>query len=207
MQRGQILIFVLLGLVMIGFLGVAFYAGKITPKPPSEVVTSTPSPIPVNETLTWKTYTNAKYGFSFKYDPTSELSEEVGGLSPTGTIISLRSKNFDVAKSDQSIITDNEKYFELALAKLGDDPYLTCSKQEFVDETKKTLIANLQAHYKEFNFVEANHFPGYTKDICLENNGFIYIFSNKYYNESSSDMVKTINKLFDNTLSTFKFLK
>lgn len=81
MQKGQTLIFVLLGIVMMAFVGVAFYAGKITPKPPSQVVTSTPSPIPSpspsDETVNWETYTNNKstYRYQVKYPTNWQLQE------------------------------------------------------------------------------------------------------------------------------------
>lgn len=67
-EAGQTLIFVLLGIIMIAFVGVAFYAGKITPKPPeTSVVNPSPSPSvtpsPVDEA--------ANFNFIFKYGVSS----------------------------------------------------------------------------------------------------------------------------------------
>lgn len=74
MQKGQTLIFILLGIVIAAFVGVAFYAGKITPKPPVQnpAVTSTPqptaSPSPTpDETATWRTYISQDGKYTLKY--------------------------------------------------------------------------------------------------------------------------------------------
>lgn len=72
MQKGQIFIFLLIGILIIAAAGGAYYLGRSTsPKSsPSPVITSpTPQPSPLDETTNWKTYTNDEFKFSFKYHP------------------------------------------------------------------------------------------------------------------------------------------
>ncbi len=84
MQKGQVLIFLLVGILVIAIAGGAYYLGRqTTPKSaPAPVVTSstlqpTPSPSPISDEMsTWKTYTNQLYQFSFKYPPSWTVSDK-----------------------------------------------------------------------------------------------------------------------------------
>lgn len=104
-QAGFTPILVLVGiLVLITVTGGAFYLGNSLQKPiqsqnpvstsaipnPSPVaISQTPQPthsplptqtaIPTNETANWKTYTNTKLGFSFKYPPEASVTESKPG--------------------------------------------------------------------------------------------------------------------------------
>lgn len=82
MQKGQILIWIIVGSLLIALAGGAYYLGRSTsPKPQATpVVSQTPQPTPSpssspDETANWKTYTNSKYGYSVKYPPNLETSE------------------------------------------------------------------------------------------------------------------------------------
>ncbi len=75
MKRGIIgpAIVVLVGiLALAGLIGLAFYFGKKSSAPTttSPVVQASPTP---DETANWKTYTNTKYSFSFKYPANSKI--------------------------------------------------------------------------------------------------------------------------------------
>lgn len=92
MQRGQALIFILVGVLLISAIAVgAIYLGKqITTKPKSQTPSPspqsllTPSPIPSTspqpsgslKTANLNTYTSTKYGFSFDYPKNLSLSVE-----------------------------------------------------------------------------------------------------------------------------------
>ena len=90
MQKGQTLIFLLVGMLIIA--GGAFYLGRqTTPKTsPNPVVTSqtplptensSPTSISVNETANWKTYNSYEDNFVMKYPPNwteKDRSAEVG---------------------------------------------------------------------------------------------------------------------------------
>lgn len=87
-QKGQSAILMLLGiLILVGVAGGAYFLGSQTPpKPQNPVVTSSPQStmvsqnIPssvVDETVNWKTYTSTKYGYSFKYPDSLEITLDV----------------------------------------------------------------------------------------------------------------------------------
>lgn len=85
MQKGFAPILILVGILIIMVVaGGAFYFGRqTTPKPQTQnpVVTSTPQPSPSpDETSNWKTYTNTKNGYSFKYPSDWSIS----GIGPGG---------------------------------------------------------------------------------------------------------------------------
>lgn len=74
MQKGQILIWIIVGVLVIAVAGGAYYLGRsTTPKPSAtpNVISQTPQPTPtsspVDETANWKTYTNDRFGYSIKY--------------------------------------------------------------------------------------------------------------------------------------------
>lgn len=114
MQKGNVLIFLLVGIVVLAAIGGAFYlgrstllrqdfAGQATPQPsPSPVATSqvatspnpNTNPIPngTGETASWKTYTNKKVGFSISYPENWILEENpLDDQLWTGIQISLQS--------------------------------------------------------------------------------------------------------------------
>ena len=74
MQKGNILVGILIGLAVAGGLFGAYYLGTRNnkPHPQNPIITSTPQPLTSpspssDEAANWKTYTNKKYGFSIKY--------------------------------------------------------------------------------------------------------------------------------------------
>lgn len=108
MQRGFVPLYLLVGALILAALGGAYYFGKLPVKPagndpkacteeakvcpdgssagrtgPNCEFTACPidNPQATDETANWKTYTNTKYGFSFKYpaELTISLEQEADG--------------------------------------------------------------------------------------------------------------------------------
>ncbi|MBI2020735.1 hypothetical protein HYS94_05000 [Candidatus Daviesbacteria bacterium] len=78
MQKGQSLILIIVGILVVGLIAAgAYYFGKSSaPKPQTQVpvVTQTPQPSQVDGTANWKTYTNNKLGFSLKIPSSWNIS-------------------------------------------------------------------------------------------------------------------------------------
>ncbi|HTK03719.1 MAG TPA: hypothetical protein VL401_03070 [Alphaproteobacteria bacterium] len=72
-SKSKFLIYLLLATLSLAvFIGVYYYFRNLKNKP--SIVSESPAPIPVIDTSNWKTYTNTKYGFSFKYPPTTTMT-------------------------------------------------------------------------------------------------------------------------------------
>lgn len=69
MQKGFALIYILVGILVLGIvIGGVYYLGKISNKPiPTSQVSVTSTPKVTDETANWKTYTNNTYGYEIKF--------------------------------------------------------------------------------------------------------------------------------------------
>lgn len=85
-QTGQVIIFVLLGLVIAGFIGVIFFAlnqtsqfqpqnSEISSEAPKPSPTPAPTATSVGETANWKTYTNKNLDLSLRYPSSWDFGE------------------------------------------------------------------------------------------------------------------------------------
>lgn len=102
MQKGfaPILILVEILVIMAVAGGVYYFAKFQSVKPQNSLVSQTSQPTinpqptqTSNETVSWKTYTNTKYGFTFRYPPFWDL-ETLGGYSPINSSDSIDYGNY-----------------------------------------------------------------------------------------------------------------
>ena len=104
-QKGNVLVLVLGGLAVIFAAGMIYFYLQIPKGQPVENISNytktIPDSKPVDETASWKTYTNSTLGFSIKYPP---------------------DKNFIVSsgKSDDIFIMVPRSDYGLAIRKIGD---------------------------------------------------------------------------------------
>ena len=138
------------------------------------------SPSPTTDpTADWKTYTNDVYGFSFKYPKSA----------------TLESTNFD--NTDFNIMLSNltgVKYEELVVYAGSEWAYSNTK----ADKTENYTLAGVSA-YREDNPAGQN--PAET---------LIYVKSGKYYytiHQTKDENDANIEKVFDQILSTFKFVE
>lgn len=190
MQKGNALIFLLVGIFVIAIAGGAYYLGRLTtpktlsvPVPISQTSQSTPIPSStstlVDETANWKTYTNSKYGFSFKYP--DDLS-----FTP--------SNNTDKSSEVEIYAYNPHDYAEVALV--------------VSHKSESTLIQedgeNLTKSIIDFNGISADKYSGnsgvagtvYKEEVFFTHNSLTFIFSVGTYNRKN---------LLIQILSTFKF--
>lgn len=162
MQKGQILIWIIVGALIVIIAAGAYYLGRSsTPKPstPPTVIsqpTSTPdasrepngsgasgAPNGDAETANWKTYTNIKYGYSLKY-PSSffiyEFSEPI--YEPKGNIDTTEISNYETSDfSSGKINPDDPKVFVMLITYPLD---------------KTTDLAIIREGYKDTQYIHYN---------------------------------------------------
>ncbi|MDO8498477.1 MAG: hypothetical protein Q7S44_01705 [bacterium] len=197
MQKGFALIFILVGALVLVGLGGAFYFGKLKfpqtsfPGNPSITVTPQVSPTPTpkaDETANWKTYTNTKYGYSFKYSPDSNIKEERG--------------RDDIGLPDHALITN--RLGEIRIPYLAPPDWRNSGVKEInIDGKtgKKFLVDN--SYNAQTPYVVIVIIPNaikYTKTSTLT---FIYIPTSKNIEKG---ITKEESDYFDKFLSTFNFL-
>jgi hypothetical protein len=153
-----------------------FGAKFINPQPTSTpVAVVTPSPTP-DPTANWKTYTNQKYFYSFKY-PQSYTVGQNGVNSPTPEMV------------------ENVVAYELNSTSI-DAPAMSVS---VVQKGGTTLQANAQAHFDKIsNYVVAPNptLPTYksnsvvaalSKSTFLNKNAYTYTITGSYYDDLAAE--------------------
>lgn len=200
-QKGlaPILIVLILAFLVGGYL-VYQKQPKPTPSPSAPSTTSyTPQPSPVNETANWKIYTSNKYRFSFKYNPDWKLTEQTNGA--------------DVTNNTTTVGLNH--YFDISIKVSDNINHKTA--EEFINSSNITTASN----------VSKNPFSGSKKYTNGFINGIIANWSN-----GDDNLVEVVHateikiyefkllagpntgtlpneedqKIFDQILSTFKFL-
>jgi len=213
-------------LVFIGAVFGAYKFGQRQVQPPGLVVTPTPLPseAPAKEgdpTANWKTYTNTKYKFSFKFPPdwieagyveddfrafkqvASKNLEEKGVipydyiLVSAGLLKKVNQEGFWNKQADETYF--NYLYSQKIGEKRKGDPRYTITKLE-------ELLINGAKAVKQAEEVapEAETEYFYTVSVYILKNGQVFDFSGRFPNQDT--WIKTENTL-NLMLSTFKFLE
>ena len=181
-----ILLIIFLGLGV--FLGKTYFSPQALPQQITSVPTLAPTAIPTADpTVDWKTYTDSKGLFSFKYP--SNLVEEKKTIEATGA--SFR---------------NNEYLFDLLIN------YDISSYTSMVDSIKKQVtskdfsanIINIEPFTAYLDSVQSaggDYSFSRTVIIPMQNDLVVFILRPKDQNKSSET-----EKLADQILSTFKFL-
>jgi len=189
-----------LGVAISMFLFGAWVLYQNYSKPAEEtVVLPTPEPIVVNETANWNTYTNSVHGYSLKYPPQAEL------VDLDGVNIPEESRFLKIFSSDDiyatvmvtSVFRKNETlraYVERTLINI--DPKRSEINEFFIDNHHALTVSNTAA-------VNNKIFLQYLTYIEKDDDVIIQV--------QPEDMVKGenehIKKVYDQILSTFKFLE
>lgn len=213
MQKGNVLIFLLIGIVVLGAIGGAFYFGRSTsPKPspiqmaasqaPQPTIASQPSSVP-DETANWKTYTGKNYTFRYPSNWSDDISDQQ--YFETGVLI----HTIDVKFSDFSNFQSGGLIYKWLLGEILpksdfasiDEVFsknLTAPKDmQFVSET--TLIVDRQPA-KEKIYKGTNGAAVYLVLQYPENKGYTWLVMNS----ALKDLQGNLNDL-SQILYTFKF--
>lgn len=191
-QRGFAAPLVLIVVLLLLVAGGAYYLGRSGLPAPSPISQSI-SPAPNNQTADWKTYTNARYGFSFKY-PSSWLEPDVnpGKMEFTGdTAIMFSSSNMLVLVGPSQPITPlgrNVNYEETI------DYY-----NQHYPTFKDVKIAGVNT--KEYEEQATVAVKGGTVFIKIPKSDNFVSLSMPFYDAAADQ------NIFDQILSTFRFIE
>ncbi len=193
-----------------------------TPVPTSTpIASSTPSPTPsptatpaatIDSTANWKTYTDTKYGFSFKYPPTWAVKNNTAKNDPVMELALV-----DTAKKYTS---EGSDLFPIVFGVAKDDvnssidTYLTGGREPLKSElqSETAIIAGKTAYVLKGSGTGTG---GYSNERIIFNGGYIYSFGTNAHLAGHSNIndpigtpeTQAINKVFEDILSTFKFTK
>jgi len=216
MQKGSILIFLLMGIFILGVAGGAYYLARSTSsKPPASptVISQTPQPTPTpfNETANpdsiganWKTYVNETYKYSLKV-PNDWVIDFNNAKENNNSLVFIYSADFKVvgdiqvphlSQGSQLEIVSN---FSTNVTKSYTD-FITLDKppkNEYPNEGKEITIDGEQAMiWTSDNAFSIPGQKGYQLDVLHNRQGY------------AIHMVSALPQdlLFNQILSTFKFL-
>lgn len=185
-------ILILVALLILGGLSGAYFLGKSSaPKTPVQS-TVTPKSQPTqtaDETANWKTYTNTKYGFSFKY--------------PQVFTVKLTSAEQEMI----SIEDQNKQSFLLII--YNNPNSLSLKDYEKKNTGESGMGPNI--YYKNAELIKFQNFEAYynKEEIsCFSKCGsYVWVNKDKIYKLTGSSQNQSNQKIIlDNILSTFKFL-
>lgn len=161
-------------------------SSPIVEPPTLSPTVSSPSSNPADPTANWKTYTNTKYGFSFKYPKIWESEEEKMALldNPDNVEITF----FPVGETHNKSVGGN---FILSVSYVGDKRTVDYVKSEYSPKALKTEIGGKPALKDDVSLYAY---------IKVDNNNSIEVRNN---NSKTATEVVTY---FDQLLATFKFL-
>lgn len=203
MQRGQIFIFLLIGILIIAGVGGAYYLGRSTsPKPSATpiVISQTPQPTPdasreptgSTKTANWKVFESPTYGFSYKY-PTDWENDNFCQNCPPQPIIEKSSERYlhpkQVKYPEGITYIIEDKRYSLSLEGYKNLERRDPSNQEVSDISI--------GGYRGIR-IKGTLEDGSKKDNAIfENKNYIFkIYTHKGYAD-----------ILDGILSTFKFTK
>ncbi|MBI4059002.1 hypothetical protein HY404_02050 [Candidatus Microgenomates bacterium] len=196
-QGGFTPILILIIVVILAIGGGAYFLGKqsITLTPRESMNTVLPSPTSLDETASWKTYTNSRYKFSIQYPLTYSLADTTGGGSmvvisnagipekPTLIIEKfMGGHGINVITGEIKVVLSNNQLKINKITKISDEEY-----KKLVNNTEDEM-ARINDGHQDF------------MSNMIEKDGDEFIFYLRYEgpNQSIEDELFKI-------LSTFKF--
>ncbi|MBI2086478.1 hypothetical protein HYT74_04000 [Candidatus Daviesbacteria bacterium] len=184
MQKGFVpLVFILIiSVLSVGIVGGVWYYKSLTNidlTHPPEVKRQNNDSVVVNETDNWKVYKSQEYNFEIKYPPTVNIKEE------------------EIVDPGQ-IYNKSHVYFEIDGGRL--EIYGVCGRGIQPIKNKEITIADQKTikfyETEDKGAIKAINRPNSDESICF---GFTL--------PSNPKKTEEVDKLFDQMLSTFKFLE
>lgn len=205
MQKGQVLIFLLVGILIIAGIGGAFYLGRqTTPKsstiPAVTSQTPQPTPSPSDETANWKTYTNSKLGYAIKYPAEKFIDCSIGDMFA----LHYKVSNDTMCAAGEGIPTFSivifDKSKETAESRFP-ECYLTKQETIKIGSFIGTKYTNTRTDKDTCNTTEIAHARSKSYVLITHDSTVFQIILDEYSNQALK-ITQEVNQI----LSTFKFL-
>lgn len=207
----------------------AYYIGTLKNKPQTQnpvIISQTPQPtaisqtIPIssptstNETTSWKTYTNTKYGFSLKYPSELSISSDESQLKD-GTFVQFSQASWGIPRMTISIVSDSERVQGnladlntiLSTKKLGDYTYSLISTQDINGQFLYSFSEDWNSNPGKLPKLPPAGGPLSQLVAMGVIKGSAYNINYLYEDPSKKEVESKDQKIFTQILSTFKFTK
>ena len=187
-------VLIIVGILVVGLAVFAYFQFKPeeasqTEQTSTQKITASASPQQTSdETANWKTYTNQRYKFSFKYPPPWELAPDIKDAYPEENVIVLLDNYNEITISIRENITDTKEAESIVCG----PPQ--CGGYKFED----TKIGNLIVRKPEAAALEKAEY-GYATYLLSDNT--LYTFFLQTDKSTQDRDIKTLDQI----LSTFKF--
>ncbi len=209
-----ILLYVLIGAVAYGLIYYFFFFNKnsynISPQN-YQTNTQNQTPKTQNETAGWETYTNAQYGFEFKYPPNTNVIENPSSRPDKESFFGIYNIPFLVKPTDSG-----SKDFYISVAP---SPVAYCDNGLLSD--KKVNINGIDFHYVSNSFKVKDQNWTHIKIYSIDRNNICYALFLRFigsYNANGNFIVTPgdnvtkpnydfyyENKILESIRDTFKF--
>ena len=213
----RIIIGVVIGIILVGggILGFYLYQKNSEGSTPQQVntpITASPSSKPSNETANWNTYTNTKYSYQIKYPS----NWSVGAWPSNNTNLGTADYLTFIKITGQSLFAPNQVIFNISFypnssniplkdfLQTGDINIYSPAIFEFptleneLARRKLTVDGMTKANFQDFEALSEG------KTRLYVNTGENIIL---FYIEADTDSADSTENLFNQLLTTFKFLE
>jgi hypothetical protein len=190
-------------LVALGvFLGINGAQAQASPKPAPPAKTQE-SVKPPAQAVTWKTYHNKQYGFSFEYPA---IYDDARYRERYGISTSDKPEDSDLGRTKFSLTMCYRVYLDIYDARgLSLEAFLNCAlkKGAFDNLESKTVtsVNGVKGYQVDYRFGGMNRFGTIT---LLKNQNLIFVFHTEAWGGNEDDPVSEW-QAYDKMLDTFKF--
>jgi hypothetical protein len=203
-RRGSILIVVILVVAIVAVVGVYLLEKQgITIFPQSQPsLTPLPAEVPAKEgdmIANWKTYTNTKYKFSFKYPQNYNFEEQYVEIGVLAWGANITDPNY---KEDKNTKVTDMQGIGAAVRRKNNLSFQEWINNECPDNYNILDIQISSKPAKRFNCLFGNDNDNGYLIVAIDNGSYIYTLTDQGYKLNPVQ-----EKYFDQILSTFQFLK
>lgn len=197
----DLILVALVGLVVIGIAGTAFYLGKKSSIPTTinPIVTQQASPAlsPADATANWKTYTNNVRNYTVKYPPSYSVKEQQKSQNYL-EVVNLASADIVIDSDGQHSSVGKGGEISFIIFETGKDSY----KNSILKDFGKEKIIESSINGKQAFIVNPSTIDTFI--VIPFEYGFLQIDINAGYRDTTANQVKYMQEL-NQILSTFKF--